>query len=220
MQLFPTILLYIYEGSSMRVVNNFLKPITKGILNRCKAVADSSVEGKNIAKRAGQIQNLNPAQMGIAQSKGLISGAFRPFLNELTTLSPNVETLTSTYKRVQRNMNAAVNKAIAENPNASTTKARIEGIKKSKQKLTEAINEIVGVNDIEAAVAKEGEIAGVKEAGKAMARLTSSLSLFLAGNFVPVPGMSVAGWIMGEKATELLFGKPFTKQAKNLITKK
>ena len=200
-------------------INNVIKPLSDGIIGGCKAVLNSSVEGKNIAKRAGQLQNLNTAQMGIAQSKGFVTGAFKPLMTSLSSMSPSVETLTGTYRRVQRNMKIAVNRAIAENPEASQTKARIDGIKKSKPTLVEAINEITGVNDIDAAIIKEGNVAGVKEAGKAAARLASSLSLFILGNFVPVPGMNIAGWLAGEKATELVLGKPFTKNIKKMMPK-
>ncbi len=204
----------------MQIVNNIIKPISKGIVRGCKTVVNTSVEGKNTAERAGKMQHLGPAQINMAKGKGLINGAFKPLIDGLTDMSPNFQTLVNTCKKVQRNMKIAVNKAVKENPDASITKAKIQGIKKSKPAVKSAINEIVGVNDIEAAIEKNGEKAGIKEAGKAMVRLTSSLSLFVAGNFVPIPGMSGAGWIAGEKLTELLFGKPFTKQAKNILPKK
>ena len=204
----------------MQIVNNLLKPISKGLVSGCKTVVNTSIESKNTAERAGKLQHLTPTQINIAKGKGLINGAFKPLIGGLTDMSPNFQTLINTYKKVQRNMKIAVNKAVEENPDASKTKAKIQGIKKSKLAVKSAINEIVGINDIDAAIEKSGEKAGIKEAGKAMVRLTSSLSLFVAGNFVPIPGMSGVGWIAGEKLTELIFGKPFTKQAKNILPKK
>ena len=165
-----------------------------------------------------QKEHLTPLQLSVAKIKGAIGGAFKPITEKLVELSPSFQTLMNVLKKVKRNVRIAVNKTVSENPDASKMKAKINGIKKSKPVLKNALHEIVGVYDIEAAIVKKGDIAGIKEAGKAVARMTSSLGLFAIGNFVPVPGASVVGWVAGEKLIEKCLGKPFTKQAKNIIS--
>lgn len=193
----------------MRVASNIITPITRSLTT----IADSSSHGADVARRASRIHDAETVRTRVAEGTGYVSGAIKPVMDGLSSCSDSIGVISDTVKKVSRNVRASKNTALSENPNASSIKAKLEGLKKSAPEIKSALKEITGVNDIKAAKHEKGTIAGVKETAKAFARVSLSGILYVAGNFVPVPGTGLAGYILGEKVANTVFGKPFTKIA-------
>ena len=171
-----------------------LSNITKPIINGCKTVAKSSSDYCKVAQRAAQIKGVSPARTNVAKAKASVVGAFRPVIKTVKENSDSFDTVINTLGHIKR-----------------------KGFKQAKPTIQEALKNISGINDIKMATKEKGVIRGIAETGKAITRLASTLGLFVAGNFVPVPGASVVGWVAGEKITEKCLGKPFTKQMQKII---
>ena len=188
------------------MVLNIANPtIVNGVVKGLKNVTQASAQRAEASKRAASIQNLSSTKKQFAKSKGYIFGAFKPIMDKLEEMSDNVNVISKTLKKIKRNVNK----------NSST----IKGVKESSPEIKSAIKELSGINDVKAATEKGGITKGAIEAGKAAVRVSSSTALFVAGNFVPVPGASVVGWLAGEKLSNFLLGKPFTKQVSKMIKK-
>ncbi len=172
------------------MIGAIFKPVVKG----CQQMSDSAQARREIAQRAAKIYKLNKAQTAIASGKATVVGGVTPIVDKVASVSDSFGVVAKTLGKMKR-----------------------KGVKKAKPEIKEAVKEIAGINDIKAATEAGGVARGVLETGKAATRLTTTLGLFIAGNFVPFPGVSLVGWVTGEKLTNLLLGKPFTKQAKNLI---
>ena len=173
---------------------NIFNAVVKPVINGCKKISESSKTQKQIAKQAAKAKNYGKTRTALSTGKAAISGAVKPVMNKVISSSDSFEVVANTWGKVKQNV-----------------------IKNSKSDLKNAIREIIGANDIQAATKSGGTIKGIAETGKAVTRLTTTLGLFVVGNIVPVPGASILGWVAGEKLANTLLGKPFTKQAKNLL---
>lgn len=171
----------------MNVAQKIVSPIVKG----CQKVAKSSADYKAVAQRAAQMKDLNPANTFLLKQKCSVLGAVRPVMKKVQENSDSFNLAIETVKDVKR-----------------------KGVKNSKPIIKGAFKELVGINDVKAATLEGGKAKGVLEGVKAATRLLSTLGLFVAGNLVPVPGASIAGWVAGEKITEKCLGKPYTKKIK------
>ena len=198
-------------------VKGVISPIVQGVRTGIKTVSQSSSHYGEVAERAARMQNINPPCKNVAVLKGYIIGAFNPIIEKMNGLSDSFSIVTKTLKHVSKTVNKTVGKTLEENPDASKFNAKMTGIKESMPVIKDALKEVGGVNDVKAATAAGGKVKGAIEAGKAAVRVTSSTGLAVVGTFVPVPGATVAGWLAGEKLTNACLGKPFTKQAKNVI---
>lgn len=172
------------------MISAIFKPIVKG----CRRISDSAQARREVANRAAKMYKINKAKAAIASGQATIVGGMTPVMDQVISSSDSFGVVAKTLGKMKR-----------------------KGIKKAKPDIKEAVKEIAGVNDIKAATEAGGVARGMLETGKAATRLTSTLGLFIAGNFVPFPGMSLVGWVTGEKLANIILGKPFTKQAKNLI---
>lgn len=200
----------------MRVVNNIIKPIANGFVT----VADSSSHRADVARRASHIYDAGAVRTRIAEGSGYISGAVKPVVDGLSSCSDSIGVISDAIHKVSRKMRVCKNRTKQENPNASALKANIRGLKQSAPEIKEALNEVMGVNDVRVAKQEKGVIAGVKETGKAVTRVALSGLLYAAGSFIPVPGTGLAGYILGEKVANTVLGKPYTKIAKNIAKAK
>ena len=174
----------------MTIVNSMVKPVIKNY----KKLSQSAQAQRQVAQRASQMYGLNKTKAAIAKGKASITGALTPVVDKIISASDSFGIVAKTLGTMKR-----------------------KGIKKAKPDIKEAVKEITGVNDIKAATQSGGAVKGAMESGKAATRLATTLGFFVAGNFVPLPGASIIGWVAGEKLANFLLGKPFTKQAKNLI---
>lgn len=188
---------------------NLMLPIKAGYTT----ITSSSRHGAKVAERAATRQKAKPLRKNIAKGKGYVSGALSPMIEGVKNLSDSLGLALNTVGKISRN----VRKTKANNPDKSTIKSIIKGIKDSTPHIKDAAKEIIGVTDVVEATKAGGAIKGAIEAGKATARVSTTLGAFVAGNLVPIPGASIVAWVGAEKLINTILGKPFTKQAKNLV---
>ena len=174
----------------MNIVGKAFRPI----INGCKTMSKGAQTQRLVAERAAKRYQLSKTQAAIASGKATVVGAMNPVVDKISSISDSFGVVAKTLGKMKR-----------------------KGIKKAKPEIKQAVKEIVGINDIKAATEAGGIAKGVLETGKAATRLTTTLGLFAAGNLVPLPGISLVGWVTGEKLANILLGKPFTKQVKNII---
>lgn len=198
-------------------VNGVISPIVQSVKSGIRTVTQSSTHYGEVAERAANMQKINAPCKNVAKIKGYFIGAFTPIIDKMNGLSDSFSVITKTLKKVGKNVNKSVAKALDENPDASKFKAKMSGVKESLPIIKDALKEVGGVNDVKAATVSGGKVKGAIEAGKAAVRVTTSTGLATVGTFVPVPGATVAGWLAGEKLANACLGKPFTKQAKNIV---
>jgi predicted ATPase len=95
--------------------------------------------------------------------------------------------------------------------------AGFSALKESIPQLKDAMKEVGGINDVKSAMKEEGVLKAIQEGGKAVTRVATSLGLAIVGTCTPIPAGTFAGWVAGEKLVNTCLGKPFTKQAKNIL---
>ena len=188
---------------------NLILPIKTGYT----AIVSSSQRGAQVAERASNMKNLSRVSTNVAKGKGYVTGAFTPIINGVAGLSDSLGTALKTLGKVSRN----VRKNKAGNPDSSSLVSTYNGIKDSAPQIKEALKDISGVTDVVEATKAGGPVKGAVETGKAALRTTTTLGAFVLGNLLPVPGASIIGWVGAEKLVNTILGKPFTKQAKNIV---
>ncbi len=193
-------------------VTNILTPITKGVKNKCIEVSRNASERVEIASRAARIKNKNGIETSIAKSRAYISGGCKPVVDGMIDASDSMQIVSNASKAIKKKIRATKKK----NPMQSQFATTIQGLKESVPEITDAIKELGGIKDIKAATEAGGKMQGAKEAAKATFRLGLSGSLYILGNFIPIPATSIAGLMAGEKVADLLVGKRFTKQIEKI----
>ena len=188
---------------------NMLLPVKAG-LNRIIANSKRSAE---VAERAANMQNLSVATTNVAKGKGYIRGAVTPIIDGVASASDTLGTALNTIGKVSKN----VRKTKLKNPDGSKIVSTYNGVVASTPQIKEALKDISGITDIVAATKSGGAVKGVLETAKAAVRTSTTLGAFAAANLLPVPGASIAAWVGAEKLINLLLGKPFTKQVKNIV---
>lgn len=194
---------------------NIRKPIIKTMQNACREVLQKSRTTAAAANRVANMQKLSYVKKTYARGKGYFIGGCKPVVDGLCDMSDNIDVIRGTVKKVQKKIRNVSKKDIDK----SGFSATLDGIRESAPEIKAALKEIIGANDVKAATEQGGILLGAKEAGKAAIRVVSSTALFIAGNLVPVPASSVAGWIAGERIANTIMGKPFTKQIGKVIKK-
>lgn len=187
-----------------------IKPYITNMSKVANAVKKSTHNGVQIAHRTSEIKGLSKFSRKALQYRTAITHAMEPFIKWASEISESTKTIVETGKTIGKNINKSVARATSKNPKSSKFVAGVRGGYKSLPDVGDALLSVSGINDVKAAKKAAGTIAGVKEAGKSALRVTSSATLAAAGTVVPVPGLSVAGWLVGEKLANSIVGKPYT----------
>jgi len=199
----------------MTVLRKVFYPINRCVSKGYQNVSEGIKHSGSVSQRAAQMQNKSKAGVRMAKAKGQFFGFFTPMIDALKAMSPSFNIAMGTLSNISRNTRIIKNRK----PQQTWIRTKIQGFKESSPKIKDASKELFGINDIIAATEAGGKIQGAKEAGKAAARVSTTLAGFIGGNLIPIPGLSLAGWVGCEKLTELIFGKPYTKKLAQKIAK-
>lgn len=192
---------------------NLAKNTQTSVKNITKQMRQKGQRGIQIARRYTQTNNTNFVSSKLLEIKSFIKYAVTPFFSWASEKSKTVETLFKTTKQISKNITKSVNETKAKNPKTSKIIGTVKGIDESIPIIGSAALTVAGIKDIKEATKNEGTMAGVKETGKSVARVTTSAAIAAAGALlIPVPGMATAGWLTGESLANLAFGEPYSSK--------